>query len=232
MIKGESTLVGGTLAGRLPSLVRVVLVSVVCCIAAAGCGGTSAGPTGKGAASPSSDRIPVVDSTQLQSVLPTGRNMPADLGGRTVDAWDSTKDPSQCQDEEWPDAWCARAGAVGLSVFTNLVDQEIGIHLVSFPDERSAAQAFKTRDKTDDVDRYPGPTGELVYTLDLVAPEDHLLWTGRGTTFQQGTVIGRIEYSWTPGTHVQTGRLLAVTRMVIQRIDEKEKGLNPTASAR
>lgn len=70
-----------------------------------------------------------------------------------------------------------------------------------------------------------------MYTLDLVAPRDNLLWTGRGTTFQQGTVIGRIEYAWKPGTHVPADRLLAVTRMVIQRIDEKEKGLNPTASA-
>ncbi|MGW2425807.1 hypothetical protein ACWC0C_42385 [Streptomyces sp. NPDC001709] len=173
-----------------------------------------------------------MDATQLQSVLPTGLNMPADLSEeRTVHAWDLAKEPSQCQDEEWPDGWCARAGAVGLSAFTDLADQELGIHLVSFPDEQSATQAFKTRDKSDDMGRYPGPAGGSVYTLDLVAPRDNLLWTGRGTTFQQGTVIGRIEYAWKPGTHVPADRLLAVTRMVIQRIDEKEKGLNPTASA-
>lgn len=71
-----------------------------------------------------------------------------------------------------------------------------------------------------------------MYTLGLAAPEDHPLWTGKGTTFQQGTVIGRIEYSWKPGAHVPADGLLAVTRMVIQRIDEKEKGLNPTASTR
>lgn len=157
--------------------------------------------------------------------------MPQGLSGeRTVKAWDLAEEPSQCQDEEWPDTWCAKSAAVGLAAFTNIADQELGIHLISFPDERSAAQAFKERDESDDMYRYPGPAGVPVYTLDLVAPRDYSLWLGRGTTFQQGTVIGKIEYSWEPGTKVPVDRLRAVTRMVIQRIDEKEKGLNPTAS--
>ncbi|MFK4149747.1 hypothetical protein [Streptomyces sp. NPDC004065] len=149
---------------------------------------------------------------------------------RTVKAWDLAEEPSQCQDEQWPDAWCGKAAAVGLAAFTNINDQEVGIHLISFPDERSAAEAFEHRDKSDDMGRFPGPAGEPVYTLDLVASRDIPLWSSRGTTFQQGTVIGRIEYSWRPGAKVPADSLLAVTRMVVQRIDQKEKGLNPTAS--
>ncbi|MFF9765143.1 hypothetical protein ACF1GT_00640 [Streptomyces sp. NPDC014636] len=159
--------------------------------------------------------------------------MPQDLSGeRTVRAWDLAEEPSQCQDEKWPDAWCAKAASVGLAAFTNTSDQDLGIHLVSFPDERSAAQAFKVRDKSDEVGRYPGTDGLPVYTLDLVASGGDLYASGRGTAFQRGTVIGRIEYSWQPEAKVPANRLLEVTRMVIQRIDEKEKGLNPTASMR
>ncbi|MER6026214.1 hypothetical protein [Streptomyces sp. NPDC001851] len=172
-----------------------------------------------------------MDATQLQSTLPTALNMPRDLSEeRTVRAWDLAAEPSQCQDERWPDAWCAKAAAVGLAAFTNTTDQDLGIHLVSFPDEQSAAQAFKKRDKSDEVGRYPGPDGAPVYTLDLVASGGDPYASGRGTTFQRGTVVGRIEYAWQPGAKVPADRLLAVTRMVVQRIDEKEKGLNPTAS--
>ncbi|WP_159056726.1 hypothetical protein [Streptomyces yokosukanensis] len=149
---------------------------------------------------------------------------------RTFKAWDLAEEPSQCQDEQWPDAWCAKAATVGLAALTNTSDQEVGIHLISFPDERSAAQAFKQRDKSNDAGRYTGPAGEPVYTLDLVVSRDNLLWSARGTTFQQGAVIGQVEYSWRPRAKVPADGLLAVTRMVVQRIDEKEKGLNPTAS--
>lgn len=221
----------GRLTGRLPDLVRAVVVSATCCIAAVGCGGSSTGITDHGAAAPSSKRVPVVDARQLQSTLPTALNMRSDLSEeRTVKAWDLAEEPSQCQDEQWPDAWCAKATAVGLAAFTNTSDQEVGIHLISFPDERSAAQAFKQRDKSFERGRYPGPAGEPVYTLDFVASRANPLWSGKGTTFQQGTVIGQVEYSWRPRAKVPADGLLAVTRMVVQRIDEKEKGLNPTAS--
>ncbi|MGW7284804.1 hypothetical protein ACWGH4_04800 [Streptomyces sp. NPDC054847] len=163
----------------------------------------------------------------LEAALPRRINMPPDVSDeRTVKAW-SMSDPSICQSEGWPDDWCAEAIAVGLGGYTNLDNQEVVVKLISFDDQATAVALFKGAGTVDEVGQNP-PGDEI----DGFEPESATGgWAGRGFNVRQGAVIAKVEYAWANGSEVPD-RLMDITKVVVERVQQAQRGENPTASLR
>lgn len=172
-----------------------------------------------------------LNTEQLKAALPNQFSVPADFDqSRTRKAWANT-DTTICQSERWPDAWCGEAIAFGLAGFTNLDDQELSIRLISFGDAETAARLFQGDGTPDEVGANPPGDQidgyEIPETTDQVPPR-----LGKGISVRQGAFIAKIEYTWASGTTIPSGRLLSLTDMVVQRIQQSQAGKPPIASAR
>jgi hypothetical protein len=153
--------------------------------------------------------------------------MPADVADeRTVKAWDMSN-PSICQSERWPDDWCAKAIAVGSGGFTNLDTQEVTVRMISFGDEATAAGLFRGKGTADEVGETP--PGDEIDGYESVGAAER--WAGKGFSVRQGAVIADVEYAWTEGTE-EPDRLTNITRMVVERVKQAQRGEKPTTSLR
>ncbi|MEV4504652.1 hypothetical protein [Streptomyces klenkii] len=57
-------------------------------------------------------------------------------------------------------------------------------------------------------------------------------WQGRGINVRQGAVIASIKYTWRQEANVPSDRLLPVSGMTVERINQAQHGQTPTASTR
>jgi hypothetical protein len=174
-----------------------------------------------------------LNTKQLKAALPNQFSVPADFDqSRTRKAWDNT-DTTICQSERWPDAWCGEAIAFGLAGFTNLDDQELSIRLISFGDADTAARLFQGNGTPDEVGA--NPPGDQIDGFEIpetVQTDQVPPWLGKGISVRQGAVIAKVEYTWASGTTIPSDRLLSLTDMVVQRIQQTQAGKPPIASAR
>ncbi|MEV5488101.1 hypothetical protein AB0L47_08840 [Streptomyces bobili] len=162
----------------------------------------------------------------LEGVLPRGINMPVDVGERTVKAWDMS-DPSICQSQEWRDDWCAKALAVGSGGYTDLESQEVVVRLISFAEPATAEALFAGEGTADEVGQ--NPPGDEIDGYEATSPAEG--WAGSGFNVRQGAVVAKVEYAWAEGREVPD-RLMDITRMVVERVQQAQSGDNPTASMR
>lgn len=223
---------------RTASLATYASVIVLTAVLGSGCGTQSdtPPPAGKGPATPGDGRASapaarVLLTSQLEAALPNEFSIPVDFDeSRTRKAWDNTYDATYCQSEGWPDEWCGEALTFGLAGFTNLEDQELAIRLISFSNVPTAARLFKGEGTVDEVGE--NPPGDEIDGFELEPSSSSPVWIGKGINVRQGAVIAKIEYSWKAGTDLPSDRLLSLTDMVVQRIQQAQAGKPPTASAR
>ncbi|MFI8280919.1 hypothetical protein ACIGBH_39820 [Streptomyces sp. NPDC085929] len=163
---------------------------------------------------------------RLEAALPRSIHFPRGMGDRSAHAWDLSN-PAICQSEYWGDALCADAVALGASAVGDMHTESVLVRLISFGDEATAKDHFRTwSTATDKPEGSLSVDGLANYVLTPVGG-----WVGRGVVVRQGTVIAKVEFSWAPGEEVPS-RLADVTRMVAERIRQTQSGKNPTASMR
>ncbi|MBT2450287.1 hypothetical protein J7F03_25065 [Streptomyces sp. ISL-43] len=162
----------------------------------------------------------------LEAALPRGINMPRGLEERSTHSWDMSN-PAICKSNGWRDEMCADAIAVAAGGATDYHTQNVIVQMVSFDDMAVAEGFFKGTGAEDELG--VNPPGDAIDGYALPAGDNG--WTGRGITVRQGSVIAKIEYAWTPGAKVPD-RLMDITRMVVDRLEQAQAGKNPTASLR
>ncbi len=169
----------------------------------------------------------ILDTPRLERALPDRFSVPADVAQpRNRKAWDSY-DPTICQSEEWQAKWCAQAVSFGIAAFTNMQDQELSVRLISFTTPEKAAGLFVGEGTEDEVGK--NPPGDQIDGFEISPGQG---WEGRGVNVRQGSVIASIKYTWKQGTAIPSDRLMSVTRMTVERIQQALRGEASVASAR
>ncbi|MEV4743272.1 hypothetical protein [Streptomyces sp. NPDC049555] len=187
--------------------------------------GPVAGPAQQPVPLPSADVV--LGTGRLEPALPDQFSVPADVSqSRTRKAWDS-HDTAICRSEQWPSAWCSQAVAFGLAAYTNARDQELSMRLISFPTAKAAEALFVGDGAGGEVGK--NPPGDQIEGFEVPADGS---WEGRGFHVRQGSVIASIKYTWKQGTNIPPDRLMAVTRMTVERIKQAQHGDVPSAAAR
>ncbi|MFC5148899.1 hypothetical protein [Streptomyces aureoversilis] len=169
----------------------------------------------------------ILDTKRLEPALPDQFSVPAELDqSRNRKAWDAD-DAAVCQSEEWPAQWCAQAVALGIAAYTNARDQELAIRLISFRTPEQAAALFAGKGTEDEVGK--NPPGDQIDGFEISPGQG---WQGQGINVRQGAVIASIKYTWSPATSIPSDRLMAITRMTVERIKQAQHGQPSTASTR
>ncbi|MEU5049364.1 hypothetical protein [Streptomyces sp. NPDC021096] len=169
----------------------------------------------------------ILDTPRLERALPDQFSVPADVAQpRNRKAWDSY-DLTICQSEEWQAKWCAQALSFGIAAFTNMQDQELSVRLISFTTPEKAAGLFAGEGTEDEVGK--NPPGDQIDGFEISPGQG---WEGRGINVRQGSVIASIKYTWKQGTAIPSDRLMSVTRMTVERIQQALRGEAPVASVR
>ncbi|WP_424892230.1 hypothetical protein [Streptomyces sp. XH2] len=169
----------------------------------------------------------ILDTMRLEPALPDQFSVPAELDqSRNRKTWDAD-DASICQSEEWSAQWCAQAAAFGIAAYSNARDQELAVRLISFRTSEQAAALFTGQGTKDEVGN--NPPGDQIDGFEISPGQG---WQGRGITVRQGAVIASIKYTWKQGTEIPSDRLMAVTKMTVERIKQAQHGETSTASAR
>ncbi|MFJ3841847.1 hypothetical protein ACIPY6_40990 [Streptomyces sp. NPDC090054] len=211
----------------------MLTTAVVTCALLAGCNKSSAVedyPGNAGLQGPGNPKgtSRIMSQDVLGAALPQGINLPRDVegnGGASVHTWDMSN-PAICQSEAWLDEECADALALGSSVLSGR-NERIIIRLISFHDETTSKAHFAGRGTPDEVGA--NPPGDAIDGYRL--PEGDGGWTGKGIRVRQGTAIATVEYAWAPG-HEVPNRVMDLTAMVVERLEQSQSGKNPTASIR
>ncbi|MFF4531671.1 hypothetical protein ACFY1P_20665 [Streptomyces sp. NPDC001407] len=185
----------------------------------------AAGPVTRAASPQFAEAI--LDTARLEPALPDQFSVPAEVSQpRNRKAWDAS-DAAICRSEEWPATWCSQAISLGIAAYTNATDQELSIRLISFRSPEQAAALFTGKGTEDEVGK--NPPGDQIDGFEFTPGQG---WQGRGINVRQGSVIATIKYSWKQGTAVPSDRLMAVTRMTVERITQAQHSQTPTASTR
>ncbi len=168
-----------------------------------------------------------LDSTLLESALPRQQNVPSNFSSeRNIKAWDGSKSDF-CLSDRWPESWCAKAISIGVAGFTDMEDEELEIYVISLPGAETAEKLFTSKGAKDGVGS--NPPGDQIDRFEISSSPSTGL-DGEGVTVRQGGVIARIEYTRSPGVQTSDQQLMAITKMVVKRIQQAQRGENPTAS--
>ncbi|MEV6583704.1 hypothetical protein AB0M92_36835 [Streptomyces sp. NPDC051582] len=216
----------GARAGRLAYAAFICVLTAGCTTEATD--GSFGKGDGAGAPAPakSSPAALVMYPKLLEAAVPRGVDMPRGLEERSTQSWDMSN-PVICQSNGWRDEMCAEAIATAAGGATDYHTQNISVQMISFNHAADAARFFKGTGAEDDLGANPPGDAIDAYTL----PTGDRGWTGRGITVRQGSVVAKVEYAWTPGAEVP-GRLMDITKMVVDRVKQTQSGKNPTASLR
>jgi hypothetical protein len=168
-----------------------------------------------------------LDTKSLEAALPDQFSVYPDVAQpRMRKAWDAS-DTEICLSEQWPSVWCAKAVSVGLSAFTDMEDRELAVQMISFPDVKTAADAFKGEGTVDEVGK--NPPGDEIDGFEIEDPDGGTVPAGRGIGVRKGAVVAKIHYTWAEGASVEPGALISLTKMVVRRVEQAQLGENPTA---
>ncbi|WOI62516.1 hypothetical protein [Streptomyces fradiae] len=168
-----------------------------------------------------------LDATLLESALPRQRNVPSNFSSeRNIKAWDGSKSDF-CLSDRWAESWCAKAISIGVAGFTDMEDEELEIYVISLPGADTAERLFTSKGTEAEVGS--NPPGDQIDRFEISSSPSTGL-DGEGVTVRQGGVIARIEYTRSPGTQTSDQELMAITTMVVKRIQQAQRGENPTAS--
>ncbi|AJF67230.1 hypothetical protein SVTN_25470 [Streptomyces vietnamensis] len=113
-----------------------------------------------------------------------------------------------------------------MAAFTDMEDEELEIYMISLPGA-TAEELFTGKGTEDEVGS--NPPGDQIDRFEISSSPSTGM-DGEGVIVRQDGVIARIEYTRPPGTQTSDQQLMAITKMVVTRIQQAQRGENPTAS--